>query len=203
MFSRRALIFFIIILSPTLLFAQIYLGFRIDPLIYTTNVKKIKYGPEARETHSTLVKANIIPKISIATRFSESFKLNARAGFVLGGSLETEIFDRLYRGIETSLLINYNFDPEQYLIFGINTHKQMNFGGHTYSGNSVLVLYAVLGYGIFTSQNFSIEFQFNLPLNKEVYGKYRAFEAVTYYSIRHFYHVTAMLNFSFGFECEL
>ncbi|MDQ7817886.1 MAG: hypothetical protein RDU14_12745 [Melioribacteraceae bacterium] len=203
MFSRRALIIFIIILSPKLLFTQTYLGFRIDPLIYATSVEKVKYGPEESETNSLKVKVSIIPKISFTTSLSERLKLNARAGIVLGSIFETEIFDRLYRGIEGSLLINYNYDPKQYLIFGINAHMQAEFGGNTYSGNSVFVPYVVLGFGVFTSQNFSLELQFNLPLKKEVYGIYRGFESVTYYSIRHFYNVAAMLNMSFGFDCEL
>lgn len=203
MLVRKLIMVLSFILFNKLLFSQTYLSFRIDPLIYTTNVEKIKDGPEASETHNLKVKVSIIPKISFTTSLSEGLKLNARTGIVLGGAFETEIFDRLYRGIESSLLINYNIDPKQYLIFGINSHIQVEFGGNTYSGNSVFVPFVVLGYGVFTSRNFSLEFQFNLPLNKEVYGIYREFEAVTYYSIRHFYHVTAMLNLSFGFEWEL
>ena len=203
MFSRRALIIFIFILSPKLLFTQAYLGIRIDPLIYTTKVEKVKFDPDGSKTQYLKLKASIIPKISFSTSLSKSIRLIARAGIVLGSVFETELFDRLYRGIESSLLINYNFDPKQYFIFGINAHIQEEFGGNTYSGNSVFVPYVVFGYGIFTSQNFSLELQSNLPLKKEVYGIYRGFESVTYYSIRHFYNVTAMLNLSFGFEWEL
>jgi hypothetical protein len=203
MLVRKLITVLSFILFNKLLFSQTYLGLRIDPLIYAASVEKVKYGPEESETNSLKVKVSIIPKISFTTSLSERLKLNARAGIVLGSIFETEIFDRLYRGIEGSLLINYNFDPKQYLIFGINAHIQAEFGGNTYSGNSVFVPHVVLGLGVFTSQNFSLEFQFNLPLNKEVYGISREFETVTYYSIRHFYHVAAMLNMSFGFDCEL
>lgn len=203
MLARKLIMVLSFILFNKLLFSQTYLGFRIDPLIYSTNVEKVKFDPVGSKTEYIKVKASIVPKISITTSLSESVKLNGRVGIVLGGALETEIFDRLYRGIESSLLINYYFYPKQYLIFGMNAHFQEEFGGNTYSGNSGLVPHVVLGYGVFTSKNFSLEFQFNLPLNNEVYGIYREFETVTYYTIRHSYHVAAMLNMSFGFEWVL
>jgi len=203
MYRTRVILIICFILSQKILLSQTQVGFRVDPIIYLANVDKIKEGPQRSESKYSEMKFGLIPCLSFSTSLDENVKISLRSGLPLSTLLDNALADRLYKGLETSLVVQIKISLRNYLISGFNLHLQSSYGGHTFSGNSLTLPYLILGYGIITSDVTSLELQLRIPFSKQSYGSFREYEEGTYYSIRHSYNVSIMLDISFGFDIEL
>jgi len=187
---------FIILLLLLNLFvkAQVAVGLRAEPILYLTNIEVKRYLPQQQTSNEHSFESNLNLTLAFSVNLSDKIKLTIKPGFILGD---------LFSGINTGFFGNYFITPKRYLITGINLHTRSAWGGHTYSGNAISTSYLALGYGVYISNKFPIEFQINYPLNNEVYGIYKENYNQFNSTIWHYYRTCIMIKVGFGLQWEL
>ncbi len=186
-------LFFYLLLTGIVL-SQTSFGFCVNPFIYNSILNK-EISTLQSISKENKVNIGISPGLLFGVKVDNYIEFDFCLSAFLG---------ELYQGLDTGILLNYNLSSNSYLITGLNTHFNLEGGGHTYAPQNIIIPFAVIGYGYRLNSNIRISSELNAPLNNGFYGIYtEQAGGPDYYRIKHLYKMGLQLKLGIIYEWKL